>query len=68
MVVLGSNCVEMWVVLQVFFHNGHKVEVWVIGWAEDGAGRVENYYDPSTGDTWDANGNYSGNMNDWLWD
>ena len=38
------------------------------GWAEDGAGRVENYYDPSTGDTWDANGNYSGNMNDWLWD
>ena len=36
--------------------------------AEDGAGRVENYYDPSTGDTWDANGNYSGNMNDWLWD
>ena len=21
-----------------------------------------------TGDTWDANGNYSGNMNDWLWD
>ena len=38
------------------------------GWVEDGAGRVENYYDPSTGDTWDANGNYSGNMNDWLWD
>ena len=36
------------------------------GWAEDGAGRVENYYDPSTGDTWDANGNYSGNMNDYL--
>ena len=30
--------------------------------------RVENYYDPSTGDTWDMNGNYQGNMNDWLWD
>ena len=22
----------------------------------------------STGDTWDMDGNYSGNMNDWLWD
>lgn len=39
------------------------------GWAEGSDGnRVENYYDPSTGDTWDMNGNYQGNMNDWLWD
>lgn len=39
------------------------------GWIEGSDGnRIENYYDPSTGDTWDMDGNYSGNMNDWLWD
>ena len=37
------------------------------GWIEGSDGnRIENYYDPSTGDTWDMD--YSGNMNDWLWD
>lgn len=39
------------------------------GWIEGSDGnRIENYYDSSTGDTWDMDGNYSGNMNDWLWD
>ena len=39
------------------------------GWIEGSDGnRIENYYDPSTGDTWDMDGNYSGNMNAWLWD
>lgn len=39
------------------------------GWIEGSDGnRIENYYDPSTGDTWDMDGNYRGNMNDWLWD
>lgn len=34
-------------------------------WAEDGAGRVDGYYDPSNGDIYDANGNYQGNLGDW---
>lgn len=39
------------------------------GWIEGSDGnRIENYYDSSTGDTWDMDGNYSDNMNDWLWD
>lgn len=27
-----------------------------------------DYYDPNTGNSYDSNGNYQGNMNDWLWD
>lgn len=34
-------------------------------WAEDGAGRVDGYYDPSNGNIYDENGNYEGNLGDW---
>ena len=38
-------------------------------WQEDSNGnRTEGSYNPSTGDSWDSNGNYEGNVNDWLWD
>ena len=40
----------------------------VVGQAHEKGNEYNDYYDPNTGNSYDSNGNYQGNMNDWLWD
>lgn len=41
---------------------------WYGGWTDEKGNEYNDYYDPNTGNSYDSNGNYQGNMNDWLWD
>lgn len=48
--------------------SGEIHDEWYGGWTDEKGNEYNDYYDPNTGNSYDSNGNFQGNMNDWLWD